>query len=113
MDARAATLELFGEDNLRAMVHHAGPTTEIAAAQAVCRRRSALHAQVLEAFRDLGDMTDEQLEQLPQFQHCAPSTIRKRRSELTDPRYYDPPPVVARGRVERPGRTPMTLWGLA
>ena len=94
------------------MVHHAGPSTEIAAAQSVCKRRSALHAQVLQALRELGDLTDEQLERLPQFEHCAPSTIRKRRSELTDPKYFDPPPVISKGKVDRPGRTPMTLWGL-
>jgi hypothetical protein len=111
-DARATTFELFGDDNLRAMIHHAGPATEIAAAQSICKRRNRLQELVLQAFHDLGDMTDEQLERLAQFEHYAPSTIRKRRSELTDPRLFDAPPIVSKGVHERPGRTPMTIWGL-
>lgn len=63
-DARATTFELFGDDNLRAMIHHAGPATEIAAAQSICKRRNRLQELVLQAFHDLGDMTDEQLERL-------------------------------------------------
>jgi hypothetical protein len=112
MDARAATLELFGDDNLRSMIHYAGPVTEVAAAQSICQRRNRLHELVLQAFRDRGDMTDEQLERLAQFEHYAPSTIRKRRSELTDARLFDSPPIVSKGLQERPGRTPITIWGL-
>lgn len=112
MDSRASTIDLFCEDNLRSMIHYSGPVTEIAAAQSICRRRNRLHELVLQAFAAHGDMTDEQLERLVQFEHYAPSTLRKRRSELTDPRLFNHPPIVSRGIRERAGKTPMTVWGL-
>jgi hypothetical protein len=58
------------------------PPTSQAAAASIAPVRTALHLAVLEALRAGGPMTDEQLEQLPQFSLCGPSTIRKRRSEL-------------------------------
>jgi hypothetical protein len=64
------------------MVHANDPYTSVEAAVAVTRRLTELHAQVLAAFKANGAMTDEDLEQLPQFRTYGPSTIRKRRSEL-------------------------------
>jgi hypothetical protein len=45
---------------------------------------TALHQAVLAALDAAGarGLTDRELEQLPQFAHYGPSTIRKRRSEL-------------------------------
>lgn len=64
------------------MVRTDARDTEIAAAAAVQPRLNVMHEQVLAAFTAQGPMTDEQLEQLPQFADWAPSTARKRRSEL-------------------------------
>jgi hypothetical protein len=66
----------------RRMTRRHPRATEVLAADRVARRLSELHTAVLEAFRDHGAMTDEQLEQLPRFAAYGPSTIRKRRSEL-------------------------------
>ena len=45
------------------------------------RGLGSLHRQVLAALED-GPLTDEELERRPEFAHLAPSTTRKRRSEL-------------------------------
>ena len=45
------------------------------------RGLGSLHRQVLAALED-GPLTDEALERRPEFAHLAPSTVRKRRSEL-------------------------------
>lgn len=58
------------------------PVTSHAAARAVAGRLSVLQAEVLEAFEQHDTLTDEALERLPGFNHLAPSTVRKRRSEL-------------------------------
>jgi hypothetical protein len=59
-------------------------STSIAAAEKIAPVRSQLQQDVLAAFWINGPMTDGELEKLPQFVDCAPSTIRKRRSELYD-----------------------------
>lgn len=89
LDSRAlGDLELLvrrastAPDALRGMVHRDDPGTSMAAAAAVLRRRTELHAAVLRAFAERGPMTDEDLETLPEFDGYGPSTIRKRRSEL-------------------------------
>ena len=69
--------------NLRGMVHGDDPYTSIEAALAVERRRTELHQRVLRAFSEHGPMTDGELEQLPEFAGYGPSTLRKRRSELS------------------------------
>ena len=68
--------------DIAGMVHADDPYTSIDAAIVVARRRSELHEKVLAAFVRYGSMTDEQLENLPEFHEYGPSTIRKRRSEL-------------------------------
>lgn len=72
----------FDAPDPRRMVHADARDTEIAAAAAVQPRLNAMHDDVRKAFQAKGPMTDEQLEQLPQFADWAPSTARKRRSEL-------------------------------
>ena len=47
------------------------------------RGLGSLHRQVLAALEG-GPLTDEELERRPEFAHLAPSTVRKRRSELLD-----------------------------
>lgn len=72
---------------------------------------SKLHSQVLDAFRVNGPMNDEVLENLPIFRgKYAPSTIRKRRSELS---LCVPPRLVAYGLMTNSNGSPMTIWTLA
>lgn len=81
-DGRQGHVEAALEPDLRGMTHHDDPYTSHEAAAAIERRRTELHEKVLEAFDAHGAMTDEDLEQLPEFVEYGPSTIRKRRSEL-------------------------------
>ena len=62
--------------------HKNDPVTSVAAAVALQPRLSKLHQQVMRAIRDHGPLIDTELEELPQFDRYAPSTLRKRRSEL-------------------------------
>lgn len=76
--------DLFSDEvpSVKGMVHAGDPATSIEAAQKIIRVNTILHERVMEAFHELGPMTDEQLEKLPRFCAYGPSTIRKRRSEL-------------------------------
>ncbi len=60
------------------------PQTSIDAAARIEPKLSQLQADVLSAIRSAGErgMTDRELERLPWFADRAPSTIRKRRSDL-------------------------------
>jgi hypothetical protein len=87
----------------RDMVHAGGLATEREAAAKVLRHCSRLHELVLQAFRDRGSMNDRELERLPQFVDLAPSTARKRRSEL-----FQAGRLIADGK-----RDGLTLWRVA
>lgn len=69
-------------EDLRGMVHRGDPMTCFESAAVIKRKANQLHEQVSKAFAVHGAMTDEELEQLPEFRGYGPSTIRKRRSEL-------------------------------
>jgi hypothetical protein len=73
----------------------------------MAHRRTEQHEQVLAAFRLYGNMTDETLENLPEFADYGPSTIRKRRSEL----YQQQALAVAGERLNSRGRK-MLVWAL-
>lgn len=79
------------------MVRHPDHETSLAAARGLLPHLTELQERVLDAFRTRGPMTDEFCEQLHQFSDCAPSTVRKRRSEL-----------VALGKLQCVGRAPNT-----
>jgi len=66
------------------MVRRGDHDTSHEAAARVLPKLTALHQAVLAALDAAGarGLTDRELEQLPQFAHYGPSTIRKRRSEL-------------------------------
>ena len=64
------------------MVRTNGHATSVDSALKIAKVRSGLQERVLEAFYQLGPMTDGEVEKLERFASCAPSTIRKRRSEL-------------------------------
>ena len=86
------------------------PAPARAAAVALLPTRSALQHQVLAAFRRVTPrpLDDEMLERLDEFAGYAPSTIRKRRSELVQAGLLVP---VGEGRNSRGAR--MTRWGVA
>ena len=64
------------------MVRRPDYDTSISAANSLVPKRNKLQIEVLDAFRELGAMTDEELEQLPRFERYTYSTVRKRRTEL-------------------------------
>jgi hypothetical protein len=101
-DQGASDLDLTG------MVRHGDPSTAKAAAGAVAQHRTELHKLVLEALRTHGPMTDEDLEQLPQFKDYGPSTIRKRRSEL-----FESKDVLSSGARKNSRNRPMIVWKIA
>ena len=56
--------------------------TSIEGATTIAPRRSQLQLRVLRSFAIYGPMTDEELRAIPEFEHMAESTVRKRRTEL-------------------------------
>lgn len=90
------------------MVRQGDHETSTAAAEKVVKFRNRLQESVLEAFRELGDMTDWTLENLDRFRTYGPSTIRKRRSEL-----YQLGLLKAVGKQRRDNGIPMTIWSIA
>lgn len=87
----------------RGMSHRDGLPTEREAAAKVARKLNALHDEVLDAFRAKGPMDARQAEELAQFSHLGPSTIRKRISELFHA-----------GRLAADGkRDGLTVWRIA
>jgi hypothetical protein len=93
---------------LRTMVHAEAAPTEVAAADAVRPRLNHMHATVRAMFRAHGAMTDEQLERLPALVSWAPSTARKRRSEL-----YQAGELVSDGEAVNSRGRRMVVWRLA
>jgi len=70
--------------NTKGMARRGDPKTSHDAAKDVAERDvSKLQAMVLQAFADHGPMNDRELERLPQFAKYAQSTVRKRRTELS------------------------------
>lgn len=93
---------------IEGMVRADDHSTSVDAAVAISLQLNDLHKKVIAAFRSRGPMTDEQLEQLPDFVTYGPSTIRKRRSEL----YQDGRLVEVRIDVNSRNRK-MKVWALA
>ena len=59
------------------------PATSRAAAASIALHLTELQGQVLDALRACPDgATGAELERLPRFAHCAPSTVRKRLTDL-------------------------------
>lgn len=92
------------------MVRREAPDTSIAAAAKVQRQLNELHALVLQAIEEdfAGAATAEQVETLGRFVDRAPSTIRKRISELAQMGR-----LVGDGTRLNSRGLPMTLWRLA
>ena len=97
-----------GAAAVRGLVRPTDPPPAQAAAAAMVPQRLTLQQQVLAAVTASGPMHDEALEQLPAFAAYAPSTIRKRRSELAQHGV-----LVAVGERRNSRGRRMTLWDLA
>ncbi len=69
-------------DEMDRMFRRPDHETSIAAARSVLPCRSELQSMILAALVMRGAMTDGELESMPAFKIYAPSTVRKRRSEL-------------------------------
>jgi hypothetical protein len=108
MDAQLNWLDMPEPTPLRTMVHARASVTEVAAAEAVRPKLNHMHATVRAMFRLHGPMTDETLERLPALETWAPSTARKRRSEL-----YQAGELVAAGEATNSRGRKMILWCLA
>ncbi len=91
----------------RPLSRRTDPATSRAAAATVADSLPKLQGQVLEAFRELGRMTAPMCEGLDRFADYAPSTIRKRISELASAGL-----LVPRG-TDRSRRAPCTVYGVA
>lgn len=82
-------------------------TSKIAAKRFEGKTLSALHLSILEAIRLHGSLTDESLERMPAFSGYAPSTVRKRRSEL-----FALWRLVEHGLMTNSRGLPMVVWSL-
>ncbi|MBM4073795.1 MAG: hypothetical protein FJ271_33480 [Planctomycetes bacterium] len=89
------------------MIRQSDHHTAVDAAAVIEPKRTELHQRVLDAFVRHGNMTDEQLEQLPEFNSFGPSTIRKRRSELYQQKALFPVSEAVNSRGRK-----MWVWGL-
>jgi len=92
----------------RRMVRRDDAETAIAAAARVQGRLSELQRRVLAEIERLGGATGEEVEQLPQFAALAPSTVRRRITDLRDAGL-----VVAAGERTNSRGLPMTVWRAA
>ena len=102
MKWEAEQMELLG------MVRNPDHETSIEAAKELVPKLGQIHQKVLDAFLEHGEMTDGELENLPQFSSYGPSTIRKRRSEL-----YQSGRLVDTGRTRENERgKSMVIWRL-
>jgi len=92
----------------RRMVRRDDAETAIAAAARVQGRLSELQRRVHAEIERLGGATGEEVEQLPQFAALAPSTVRRRITDLRDLGL-----VVAAGERPNSRGLPMTVWRTA
>lgn len=108
-DPRQRGLFTGGSASVRGLVRPTDPAPAHAAAVALLPRRSKLQRLVLAAFQRAqpSPLDDDMLERLDEFARYAPSTIRKRRSELVQAGWLV---AVGEGRNSRGAR--MTRWGL-
>lgn len=88
---------------LRGMVRGSDSIESQVAAGRVLHKLSAIQLEIIKHLGWMGSLTARQIEQAPSFAHLAPSTVRKRISELKQ-----------MGRVVQDGRKDgMAKWKLA
>jgi U3 small nucleolar RNA-associated protein 14 len=104
LPAPSAGAEVLG------MVRRSNPQTSVTAARAVRGTRSALQLKILSILQRVGPMTDEELETHEEIaaMNLAPSTVRKRRSEL----FQAGELVEAGERPNRRGSAMLTVWAV-
>lgn len=101
---------LFDQD-LRGMTRNTDGVTPRLAAQRVKPERTKLQQEVIAAFRKYGPMGDGRLEALKEFKgRYAYSTVRKRRTELTQ---CHPPVLVDTGERDEYRGSSFIKWALA
>lgn len=105
---RGEQLDIFKAPDLCGLVHRRGLPTERQSAAAIVPHRNAIQQAVLESFQRFGPMTAEQCERLNDFASYAPSTVRKRISEL-----QVAGDLVADGTIKNSRGRPMTVWRAA
>ncbi len=87
---------------LRGMVRGDSPIESQVAAVRVLHKLSAIQLEIIKMLGSMGSLTARELEEAPSFAKLAPSTVRKRLSELK-----------AMGRVMQDGRKDgMAKWRL-
>lgn len=93
------------------MVRRSNPHTSVVAARSVRGTRSALQVKILSILQRAGPLTDEELETHEEMaaMNLAPSTVRKRRSEL----FQAGELVEAGERPNRRGSAMLTVWKVA
>lgn len=79
--------------------------TPIKAAHQIAQIKSPLQEDILAAFKELGPMTDGELEMLERFSHLGRTTARGRRKELRNMGLIEDT-----GEVRKCGRSSMTVW---
>lgn len=79
--APMSTLPLF-QTPIEHMVRASDPTTSVAAAKKAQARSDTLESRVLEAFHDMGTLTDGELEKMERFRGENPNSLRTARSHL-------------------------------
>ena len=101
--------DLFPEEQerIRGMCRRPDHLTSIFAASMVEQIRSKLQRRIIDAFKEYGRMTDEQLENLPRFLHYGISTVKKRRTEL-----YQKGIIVCVGETHNSRGSRMKIWDL-
>lgn len=99
--------DLFSYAATLGMVRKSNPETSVKAAERILVCRTKLHEKILVLLKASGLMTDEELENHPEISwgQYAPSTVRKRRSEL-----YQAGFIEQCGEKENSRGFKMTLW---
>lgn len=109
MKSETEQAELFPvkTNPIKKLVRSGDPSTSRLAATAILPHINNLQSAVLQAFRDHGDMIDEELMDLARFTEYQESTIRTRRSELVEKGF-----LIKKGEARNSRGQFMSLWGL-
>lgn len=98
----------FAPTPLHTAHRHPDRETSVEAAEKAVERSQRLKAQVYEAFKKHGAMTDAELAQLPQFQGVPYTSVSKRRTDLVQAGLLEDSGET-RGHPERPN-SKMMVW---
>lgn len=97
--------------HLRGLARNPDRATSLIAAEKATSTRERMKAMVFQAFQEHGELTDGELELLPQFDGMAINSVRKRRTDLLQDGSLEPAGY-RRGHPERP-TSMMTVFRIA